>query len=101
MTLLPTDKLKDSPEAPEIAALVEWIDVWDRVCDAADPDDESDLPSWETARLAMIPDFDPLDFPTAEDFSGYMQARLVYLVRDLVRATRPSPPSDRGWTISR
>ena len=69
--------------------LSEWLKIWDAVCDEADPPDDGPLPSWEIARLAMMPWMDPLGFPSAEYFSGYMRADLIYRVRDLVHAFPP------------
>jgi len=69
-----------------MSELRDWMAIWDRVCDAADPDDAQDPPPWEEVRKVIGPDMDPTQFPSADYFDGYMRARLVDLVRDLLHA---------------
>lgn len=80
-----------------IEPLRQWLEVWDRVCDAADPD-QGPLPDWSDVRQAVAPEYEPSAFPTAEFFSEYMKASLVYLVRDLVGypPTSPAPSTNEG-----
>ena len=76
-----------------MADLRDWIEIWDEVCTAADPDDYAEPPPpWNEVYESVLKPrgFDIM--PSADYFDGYWTARLVYTVRDLVRASFPREP---------
>jgi len=84
-----------TPKA-ETQVLLDWIELWDKVCEAADPDDDQEPPPWSEVVKQVLPDWNADHVTSAEYWSGYQQATLIYAIRDFRSAmleSRPQSPS--------
>lgn len=59
--------------------MVKWVEVWNRVCAAANPDD-GPCPTWEEVVKAELPGWGKGVTSTADGWEAYMSQRLYHLV---------------------
>ena len=82
--------MSDDRVEETLTDLIDWVEVWDRVCDAAWGDDNKDPPPWTEVAAAELPDWGGTAH-SADYWSAYMEARLTHLVADYLHAIGRHP----------